>query len=107
MGAFSWVKFKCVCPNCKEHLEDFQTKRAFGIHPAEPLDAEYFYTKCRGCGQWVEVQLRQDGRTLKRTLLKEAYRRIYQLIEMMDDKQWEITAKPFGNYAGTEEEPEP
>jgi hypothetical protein len=104
MGAFSWVKFKCVCPNCKEHLEDFQTKRVFGSHPAEPLDAEYFYTQCKGCSQWVEVQLSHDGRVLKEALLKETYRRIHQL---MDEKQWEITAKPFGVYAGTEEEPRP
>lgn len=58
MGMFDDVKFKMLCPVCKEMIDDFQTKsmgKTMSEYSVSELpDKANFYSSCHKCGLWAE-----------------------------------------------------
>lgn len=54
MGLFDSVHFSMACPNCGEHLDDFQTKDSRDLNVIEPDGIGKFYSSYRKCKAWVE-----------------------------------------------------
>lgn len=75
MGMYDYVNFKTKCPNCKELLEDFQTKDYIcSMCTTEPENIDRFYCSC-SCGYWIEYsrvrkhkEFRKRPRTEKQVL---------------------------------------
>lgn len=58
MGLFDYVRFEIPCPACGEKVSTFQSKDGpCQLEVLEPHEVSHFYTSCRRCGQWIDVDV--------------------------------------------------
>ena len=57
MGMFDWIKFETKCPNCKQKVNNFQSKdRGCHMQILNYWEVDNFYSPCK-CGTWIEYNL--------------------------------------------------
>jgi len=58
LGLFDYIRYEIPCPACGVKVSDFQSKDGpCLLETLEPHDVEHFYTSCKSCGQWIDVNV--------------------------------------------------
>ena len=66
MGMFDWVDYETTCKYCKKFVDGFQTKSGdCCMQKLKPEKTTGFYASCRGCGAWVDVEVKVKEYELK------------------------------------------
>ena len=75
MGIYDDVKFEMECPNCKNKVNDFQSKDgACRMHTLDFWEVNNFYSSCPHCNTWIEFTIKQ--RPNRRLTIKDYHKEI-------------------------------